>query len=103
MSVIPVCWYTWHICFLAKTLQAGFSWKPCMKMGKDCAASKTLTEMPSMVAGKVPMEMLSVCGSSSTARVGAGALSGVGGIMREGGFISMGRGTGNGVCLHSDG
>lgn len=74
-----------------------------MKMGNDCAASKTLTEMPSMVTGKVPMEMLSVCGSSSTARVGAGTLSGVGGIMREDGFRSMGRGTGNGVCLHSDG
>ena len=74
-----------------------------MKMGKDRAASKTLTEMPSVVAGKVPMEMLSVCGSSSTARVGAGVLSGVCGVMREGGFISMGRGTGNGVCLRSNG
>lgn len=41
-----------------------------MKVGKDCAASKTLTEMPSMVAGKIVMEMPSVCGSFSPACVG---------------------------------
>ena len=103
MSVIPLCWYPWQSCFLAETLQVGFSWQPCVKMGKDCAASKILTEMPSMVAGKVLMEMPSVCGSSSTAHVGMGVLSRVGGIMREGGLLSTGRGAGNGVCLRRAG
>lgn len=47
-----------------------------MRTGKGCAGSKTLTEMPSAVAGKVLMETPSVCGSSSSAGVGVGVLLG---------------------------
>ncbi|KAK2524426.1 hypothetical protein Q9233_009355 [Columba guinea] len=34
----PSRWFTCWVCVVAETLQVGFSWKPCLKTGKDCAS-----------------------------------------------------------------
>lgn len=38
-------WFTRWVCVVAETLQVGFSWKPCLKTGKDCVVSQTLAEV----------------------------------------------------------
>lgn len=77
------------VCFLTGTSWVAFFWM----RGKACAASKTLCVVLLHCQRQwVPVEMPSVCGSSSMACAEVGVPSRVCGIVHEGGSLSTAEG-----------